>query len=269
MKRKGGLLLAAMILCLTACSQQTESTKKPIGLDAAKTAALQDASVAESDILTEEISQKTKNGLAYYQVDFSTQQALYSYDVDALTGIVISSTTEQKEAAATENSTAASTTQSMPAQTAQTDALLTEEEAKAAAYSHAGVDGQQVTMVKTELDWERGKPIYEVEFITSDQKEYDYELDGETGEVLAYDYDAEHVASDGQNQQLSEDEAKELALSQVPGATWQDMTEFEVDRDDGRVEYEGTIRYDGMKYEFEIDGFSGAIRSWEAESLMK
>ena len=32
------------------------------------------------------------------------------------------------------------------------------------------------------------------------------------------------------------------------------------------MEYEGSILYNGMEYEFEIDGYSGAIRNWEAES---
>lgn len=37
-------------------------------------------------------------------------------------------------------------------------------------------------------------------------------------------------------------------------------------RDDGRLEYEGTIYYNGVEYEFSIDGYSGAIRSWEVDS---
>ena len=52
----------------------------------------------------------------------------------------------------------------------------------------------------------------------------------------------------------------------MPGATASNIREFKVDYDDGRVEYEGSILYNGMEYEFEIDGYSGAIRNWEAES---
>ena len=51
----------------------------------------------------------------------------------------------------------------------------------------------------------------------------------------------------------------------MPGATVDDIRGFETDYDDGRLEYEGRIIYDGIEYEFEIDGYSGAIRSWEAE----
>ena len=53
--------------------------------------------------------------------------------------------------------------------------------------------------------------------------------------------------------------------AQVPGAAEGDIREFSTDRDDGRLEYEGEIRYNGVTYEFEIDGYSGAIRSWETD----
>ena len=53
----------------------------------------------------------------------------------------------------------------------------------------------------------------------------------------------------------------------VPGATAADIREFETDHDDGRLEYEGKIYYNKMEYEFEIDGYSGAIRDWDVESI--
>ncbi len=56
-------------------------------------------------------------------------------------------------------------------------------------------------------------------------------------------------------------------MAQVAGATAADIREFELDRDDGQVQYEGKIIYNGMEYEFEIDAYSGAIRSWDAESI--
>lgn len=64
---------------------------------------------------------------------------------------------------------------------------------------------------------------------------------------------------------ITPEEAKALALSLVPGAGEEHIREFETDYDDGRLEYEGTIIYEGMEYEFEIDGYSGYIRNWEAE----
>lgn len=67
--------------------------------------------------------------------------------------------------------------------------------------------------------------------------------------------------------ELTKEEAKQIALAQVPGASESDIREFEIDYDDGRLEYEGSIYFGEMEYEFEIDGYSGAIRSWEVESI--
>jgi len=56
-------------------------------------------------------------------------------------------------------------------------------------------------------------------------------------------------------------------LERVPGAGADNIWEFEVDKEDGRLEYEGKIIYGDMEYEFEIDAYSGTFRSWEAEQV--
>jgi uncharacterized membrane protein YkoI len=84
-----------------------------------------------------------------------------------------------------------------------------------------------------------------------------------TEEVPAPDNSEKKASS----KEISEAEAKKIALAQVPGAKESDIRGFEVDYDDGRLEYEGSIYFNEMEYEFEIDGFSGAIRSWEVESI--
>ncbi len=72
-------------------------------------------------------------------------------------------------------------------------------------------------------------------------------------------------ARSGSTTAITADRAKEIALAEVPGATASDIYEFETDRDDGRLEYEGTIYYNGTEYDFTIDGYSGAIRGWDVE----
>ena len=63
---------------------------------------------------------------------------------------------------------------------------------------------------------------------------------------------------------VTEAEAKTMALSYVPGAAETDITAFVTDTAEGKMEYEGTITYRGMRYTFEIDAYSGAFRSWNA-----
>ena len=63
---------------------------------------------------------------------------------------------------------------------------------------------------------------------------------------------------------VSQDEAVQIALDRVSGATAQDVR-IEPDRDDGRYKYEGEIIYNNMEYDFEIDANSGTILEWSEE----
>lgn len=73
-------------------------------------------------------------------------------------------------------------------ETARPTTLLTKEEAEKIALEHAGFTADQVQRLRTKLDYDRGKPEYEVEFHV-DRVEYDYEIDAETGKVRSADKD--------------------------------------------------------------------------------
>ena len=164
-----------------------------------------------------------------------------------------------------------------------------EKKAKEIALSHAGVENADVTFVKAEADRENGKRVYEVEFYTSDHKEYDYEVDAQSGEILSYDYDAENynftpggkdenVSTATQSvetsqteqtpqKEISEKEAKEIALKKLPEANESNIREFKKDYDDGKLFYEGEIVLGKTEYEFEIDASNGNVVKWEKDSL--
>lgn len=58
---------------------------------------------------------------------------------------------------------------------------------------------------------------------------------------------------------------KAIVLSKVSGASESDIYELEREYDDGRLEYEGSLYYNGYEYEFEIDGTTGNILQWEID----
>ena len=64
---------------------------------------------------------------------------------------------------------------------------------------------------------------------------------------------------------ISSDEAVQSALARVPGATVANVTEFNRDYENGRLEYEGEIHYNGYEYDFEKDADTGTITKWEVE----
>lgn len=281
-KRIINILVVAVLACLilAGCGSPTSVKAQPIGLEAAKAVALEDAGLSASAVSFSTTGLDRQGDTEYYAIDFTSGDSSYQYDIDAISGRVIECRISQGTASAamaqsnaqtsqTQATAAPGSTQSSQTGTQSSGELIGEQAARDAALEHAGLSDSQVTFLKTKLDREDGRQVYEVEFYTQDYKEYDYEIDALTGEVRSYDYDAETYfqtsGNSGTGTELTAEEAKALALAQVPGATESDIIKFETDRDDGRIEYEGEILYSGMKYEFEIDAYSGSIRSWEAE----
>lgn len=297
---------ALLALALASCSNGTGGTADKveyIGLDAAKAVALEVSGIQEGEATFSTTGLDQRNGIHYYAVDFTANGQSYTYDIDAVTGVIIDSSVtgdDQAQTLSKDDQTTASATpvptpsptpatasqgtvavadplpvvsQATPAPSAnnnqtttQQSAGITAEQAKQAALSHAGLSSSKVTFVKAKLDWDDGRQVYEVEFYDTSYKEYDYEIDASTGAVVKFDYDAEYaIPQTSGSQSITADQAKQKALSQVPGATVSDIYQFETDYDDGRLQYEGEILYNGMKYEFQIDGYSGSIQEWEAE----
>lgn len=271
MKRKLFPALAAVLilaLALAGCAPQTAQAEY-IGIDAAKTIALEAAGVSESAAVFSTAGLDRQNGTDYYAVDFTANGRTYAYDIDAVTGVIIDSSEDQSQPAqATDGGASADGANSSGTSSQSTDgsAAITEDQAREIALADAGLTAEEVTFLKTQLDRDDGRLVYDVEFYTADYTEYDYEIDAADGTVLSSDFDAEGYTAPAEGSTaITADRAKEIALAEVPGATVDDIYEFELDRDDGRLEYEGAIWYDGTEYEFTIDGYSGAIRSWEAD----
>ena len=148
-----------------------------------------------------------------------------------------------------------------------TASAVTEDEARKTALSDAGVTEEQITGIRVKKDHDDGRQVYDVEFY-SDNKEYDYEIDASTGEILSSDFEIENdfnkdSASD-LNPAVSQEEASAAALAKVQGASEKDLR-IKLDDDDGKMIYEGDIYYNGTEYEFEIDAATGDFLEWSEE----
>ncbi len=145
---------------------------------------------------------------------------------------------------------------------------ITLEKAKEIALNHAGKTASQVKFVKTETSYDDGKKEYEIEFVVISGNtiyEYDYEISA-TGQIKDVDYDAENYKPSA-NVTITAEQAKQIAINKVSGATVANIREFKLDEDDGRYKYEGKIVYGNFEYEFEIDASTGNITEWEKESI--
>ena len=284
MKKLIAVCLLAGLVALAGCNSSQTASASYIGVEAARSAALKDAGETEGDFTNATLEER--DGTVYYDVEFTAGGAKYEYAVDALTGSIIEAKKEGGESQSSSSQPSSSSSQassqsgsslnstpkaesSQASSAAGSTGLITEEEAANIAKEHAQVT--DCTMLPVKLDRDDGRQVYDVEFFTADGKEYDYEIDAATGEVLSYDYDAERQtsASASGTASITEAEAKALVLAQVPGAAEENFLEFKTDYDDGRLEYEGELFYDGMKYEFTVDGYSGTIREWESEKTVR
>ena len=63
---------------------------------------------------------------------------------------------------------------------------------------------------------------------------------------------------------ISEQQAKDIALKEAQGGQ---ITKFKLDRENGRMVYEGEIYHNGWEYEFDIDAVTGAIVKWKVDGV--
>lgn len=150
------------------------------------------------------------------------------------------------------------------ARQADTAADIGMEEAQRIALEHAGIlDPETAFVLKCEKDWENGRTVYEVEFVV-DAKEYDYDIDASTGEVVAFDGDAEsYQPLEGE---ITITEALDIALDKA-GLTRDQVqvTTSKLEQDNNRRIYELEFFHDYVEYEVEIDAATGTILDWDRD----
>lgn len=286
-------------LTMTACSMIPSAKASYISMDAAQSKALNAANVDAANVESYSAQMGDVGTTTCYEVQFVSDGYAYYYAVNATDGEIVkvtktpvgeepiqaqpeqttdasaSQTGETTPSTATGNQNNTATTKPTAGQTTTTPAAngqITLEQAKETALKHAGLKADAVTFVKAEQDYENGKLVYEVEFVTNDGGkvvEYDYEIEAATGSVVSYDYDAENYVSEKGATTVSVDEvtAKQTVLNKVPGATAANIYEWKLDFDDGRWEYDGKIVYNQMEYDFTVDASSGAVTEWDVESI--
>ena len=173
-------------------NQPTTSTDKPaassyIGLEKAKSIALQRAGISAEGVRWEDREFDLDDGTPLYELEFSANGIEYECDVHAETGKVVKFESERDDD--WKPSTGSST--SKPATSTDKPAASSYiglEKAKSIALQRAGVAASSVRWEKAEFDYDDGRPVYELEF-SANGVEYDCDVHAETGKVL--DYDAE------------------------------------------------------------------------------
>lgn len=238
-------------------SQPSSAANAFISETDAKKIAFDHAGVSEADVTGLRIKLDYDDGRQVYDVEFYSGNQEYDYEINAVDGTILSYDNEMDYhgGQAQVSSQAGS-------------AAISEDEAKQAAFDHAGVSEADVTGLRIRLDYDDGRQVYDVEFY-SGSKEYDYEISASDGSVLSFDQEMDEWAArqntGGQTASITEADARALALEQVPGATEENIIKFAQDYDDGRTVYEIEIIYNRAEYDIEIDASTGNILKMEQD----
>ncbi|MGL6108072.1 PepSY domain-containing protein [Romboutsia sp.] len=145
---------------------------------------------------------------------------------------------------------------------------ITIEQAKEIALKHANLKSDQIKFVKEEKNIENSVEKYDIEFY-HDNKEYDYEINVSTGEILEYDNEVEEYtivqpSTSEKNSKITLEQAKEIALKHSNLAN--DQVEFikeEKNSDNGIEKYEIDFYHNNIEYNYEIDANNGSVIEYE------
>ncbi len=235
-------------------------TETYIGEEEAKAVALAHAGMNESDISHMLCKLDYDDGIAEYEVEFWDGTTEYDYEINAVSGEIIGYDYDMESYDAK--------AETAPTVDASTE-YIGEEEAKAVALAHAGMNESDISHMLCKLDYDDGIAEYEVEFWDG-TTEYDYEINAVSGEIIGYDYDMESYDAkaetaptvDASTEYIGEIEAKAIALAHA-GVTESEASRIkcEFDYDDGYAEYEVEWEIGKIEYEYTISATDGAI--WE------
>lgn len=163
----------------------------------------------------------------------------------------------------------AETRQTTPETVERSSADIGEAAAKETALKHAGLTEAEVTFLRSKLDHDDGRTLYDIEFYAGGS-EYDYEIDAQTGEIRSYDYDiGSSDAPSAQNSSgsyISMEEAKVIALQKAELSAEQvTYTETAFEYDDGIAVYKIAFLSGSMEHELDIHAETGAILEYDTD----
>ena len=142
-----------------------------IGESEAKNIAFRDAGISEVDVRSIKVEKDNENGNVIFEIEFFTDNYKYDYDIKESDASIIE---KEKEAL------------SHPTGGSQSD-IISLDSAKAIALKDAGLSVGQVSFIKTEKDHENGRIVYEIEFLSGNEK-FEYEIDGATGIIYKWEW---------------------------------------------------------------------------------
>jgi peptidase propeptide and YPEB domain protein len=155
-------------------ANKANKTKK-ISADKAKKIALGDAKLAEKNVTFVKVELEFEDNRLVYDVEFYSGNVEYDYDIDAVSGAIVSADRDIENYVIPAQPSTEATTKAQASE-------ISVEKAKQIALSHAGVGSARFT--KAKIDYENGVKVYEIEFKVGNM-EYEYDINVVNGAIVS------------------------------------------------------------------------------------
>lgn len=242
----------------------TDSTAASITLEEAKTKALSDAGVKESNVTFTKTESKTDDGQEVYEIDFRDSTKKYDYTIAKNGGKILEKESEKLSTNQSSSTTSSSSSSSTTNNNSSTSNLLGKDKVKSIVLADAGVASTDAEFTKIKLEYEDGVQVYDVKFVTSSM-EYEYEIHAKDGTIRERSSEKLETAKPSSNY-IGVDSAKNTALNHAGlSASSVTFTKTKLENDDGISVYEIEFRQGQMEYEYTIDATKGTILEWDKD----
>jgi uncharacterized membrane protein YkoI len=158
-----------------------------VTVDDAKKTALEAVGVKEDQVIFEVAAESTDDGVKIIEVEFFVPgEVKYDFDIDAATGAILEQDMDLWEAEDDVEYAALIKSGGLESLASAVEAAgeITELQAKAIALKDAALGIGDVTFVKCKKDVDDGVTKYEIEFVTKDGIEYDFDISVKDGTIL-------------------------------------------------------------------------------------
>ncbi len=241
--------------------------------------------LSETNVIVKKCKLDWENGIMVYEVEFFSSNYEYDYEINAITGEIVSHEKEVENhvlqiqalknyATGNMGTTGNTGTSGIINNETATSAYIGKERAEAIAYTHAGLTKEGFYPGWCELEREDGIVIYEIEFQSLDGYDYEYEIHAVTGEILSSKKEqSTHFAAIQANQNgqvkdtityIHQSEAEHEAIAHA-GVTNYQIVNSKLDQEDGIIVYEIKFIADVYEYDYKIHAMTGEVVSYKKE----
>ena len=203
------------------------------------------------------IKLKTDDGVRYYDVSGKTSSTKYEFEIDAYSGKILERDQETIKWKKGKKSISKATARKL------VDKIVARKNQK---------------NYRIEADKEKGVKVYEITFKTATRK-YEMTVNRTNGTIVERDWELLNVkpnipkTTSSSSTKIGEAKANSIAVSQVKSKLGLSDSEAknikvvktELEKDDGRYEYQVELRYGKYECDIDVDAYSGKVLECDIE----